>query len=92
MTRAPSPAASTAVRTTRARSSSVRVWYSPSEPFGTTPSQPLSSEPADVIGVGVVVDGQIVAQGQCGGDHDAAPGAGVVPVVAVMPVNPSHGL
>ncbi len=32
-------------------------------------------QPADVVAVGVEVDGEIVAQRQGGGDHDAAPGA-----------------
>src|SRR5690606_18438975 len=39
----PSGAASTAVRTTAARSSSVNVWYSPSDPLGTMPVQPPSA-------------------------------------------------
>lgn len=43
MTVKPSGAVSTAVVTTRARSSGERVWYSPSEPFGVTPSHPFSA-------------------------------------------------
>ena len=38
--------AATAVSTTRARSSGVSTWYSPREPLGTTPSQPLSTSQA----------------------------------------------
>src|SRR5690606_13407952 len=33
-------------------------------------------EPAAVPGVRVVVDGQVVAERECGGDHDAVPGVG----------------
>ncbi len=39
----PSGAAATAVRTTASRSASVSIWYSPSDPFGVTPSQPLAA-------------------------------------------------
>jgi hypothetical protein len=42
----PSGAASTAVVTTRARSSGVRVGYSPSEPLGVTPWQPCAASQA----------------------------------------------
>ena len=44
----PKPAgrASAAVWTTRARSSSVRVWYSPSDPLGQTPSVPAAASQA----------------------------------------------
>jgi len=37
------PAAATAVRTTSARSFAVKVWYSPSDPLGTTPWQPFAA-------------------------------------------------
>ncbi|MCQ0012922.1 hypothetical protein [Actinomadura madurae] len=37
------PTASTAVRATRRRSSSVSAEYSPSEPLGPTPRQPLAT-------------------------------------------------
>jgi hypothetical protein len=43
MTVNPAGAAATAVSTTRSRSAVVRVWYSPSDPLGTTPSQPCSA-------------------------------------------------
>src|SRR5919109_2377883 len=43
MTEKPSGDASTAARTTAARSSPLSTWYSPSEPFGVTPSQPQSA-------------------------------------------------
>ncbi|GHI25697.1 hypothetical protein Shyd_70680 [Streptomyces hydrogenans] len=36
----------------------------------------VGDEPADVLGVGVEVDGEVLAQRQGGGDHDAVPGAG----------------
>ena len=40
MTAKPAGAAAIAVSTTRARSSAVSAWYSPSDPFGVIPSQP----------------------------------------------------
>ena len=46
---------------------------------GNHPVAAVGDQPPDVLGVGVVVDGQVVTQGQGGGDHDAAPGAGTVP-------------
>ena len=43
----------------RARSSGVSVWYSPSEPLGTTPSQPFATSQRDVLGVGVEVAAEV---------------------------------